>query len=146
MNAEGFTTEGLALAATIILLFPMLYFLFLSMTFYLRPLADPVVGRMLRGLFSAYLLAVAACGGVAILAFLGAHQPRMAALLSLLAAGAVAARAWSLPRLDTLFRARDAGVPQAIPGLRRLHLAGMAYNAIQIAIVLACIPLAFPMR
>ena len=40
----------------------------------------------------------------------------------------------------------DAGVPQAIPGLRRLHLAGMAYNAIQIAIVLACIPLAFPMR
>ena len=52
------TPDGFALAATIILLFSMLYFQMTSPTFLLVKLEIPTVTRLMRGHFSGYFLAL----------------------------------------------------------------------------------------
>ncbi len=141
MNTQVFNAPGLALMSTIVLMVPMIYFAFASLTFFLRPLGDPIVGRMLRGLFHACFLAVAVIGGLALLAFLAVGQPSVAGGLALLAASAFAIRAWSLRRMDAVLRAPGAETPRR---LRRVQLTGMAYNALQIVLVLGSIPRIFP--
>jgi hypothetical protein len=141
MSTQALNPSGLSLMATIVLIFPMVYFAFASLTFFLRPLSDPIVGRMLRGLVNAWLLAVTGLGMLAVLAFMAAGQPRVAAGLALLAACALAARGWAVPRMDAALRApgRDTA---AI--LRRLQLAGIAYNLAELTIMLGSIPRLFP--
>lgn len=139
MNAQA-----LSLAAIVILLFPMVYFLIASLAFFLRKLSDPVVTWMLRTLFGAYFAAVAACGALAVLAFLNAGKPGVAAILGLLAGLALGTRRWFLARLDAAIRGRDAGEAGALGGLRRLHLGAMAYNAAQVSLVVLSIPRLFP--
>lgn len=141
MNTQVFNAPGLSLAAVIILMVPMLYFAFASLTFFLRPLADPIVGRMLRGLINTWLLAVAGLGALAVIAFMAAGQPRVAAGLSLLAACALAARFWAVPRIDAVLRAPGDGAAAA---LRRLQVAGIAYNLAELSIMLGSIPRIFP--
>ncbi len=133
-----------ALAALILLLFPMLYFLIASLTFFLAKLQDPVVTRLLRGLFQTYFTAVGVLGALGALAFALSGRGIGAAALALLAALAVTARGWFLRHLDTWIRARDAGDPMAVRRLRRLHLGGIAYNAVQFAGIVASIPRIFP--
>lgn len=135
-----------ALATTIILLFPMMYFLIASLTFFLRPFEDPRVTWLLRGLFNVYFLAIAVLAGLALAAFTGAGRGGVALGIGGLALLAVAARWWFLPRIDAQIAARDAGDGRAIARLRRLHLGGMAYNAVQFAAVIANIPALFPMQ
>lgn len=134
------TATQLALAATILLLFPMLYFLIASLTFFLAKLRDPVVTRMLRGLFATCFAAFALLGGLAALAFLASGALPAALTLGLAAALAAQARSWFLRRIDQAVRARDSGEPDAVGRLRRLHLAGMGYNAAQLALFVASIP------
>ncbi len=136
--------NALALAATIILLFPMLYFLVASPAFFFRPLGHSSATFLLRGLFSTYFLAVAVIGGIGAGAFAGAGRPWVALGIGALAALAIAARAWFLGRMDAQLRARDAGDPNAVRRLRHLHVGGMVYNAIQVAAVVTSIPAIFP--
>lgn len=42
--------------------------------------------------------------------------------------------------MDALLAARDAG---ATGRIRRLHVGGIAYNAVQCSVVLACVPAVF---
>jgi hypothetical protein len=139
MNADSY-----ALAATIILLLPMFYFFFASLAFFLRQFSDPVVTWLLRGLFDTYFLAVVGCCALAILAFLAAGRPGVAAGLGLVAALALGARRWFLRQLDNEIRARDAGDGGAPRQMRRLHVGGILYNAMQGALVIASIPRIFP--
>jgi hypothetical protein len=139
MNAHAYT-----LLAIVILLFPMLYFLIASLAFFLRKMSDPVVTWMLRGLFNAYFIALVACGGIGVLAFLAAGRPAVATGLGLLGGCALGARAWFLARLDAAVARRDAGDVAAARRLRRLHVGGIAYNATQAACVIAAIPRIFP--
>ena len=133
-----------ALAALILLLFPMLYFLIASLTFFLAKLQDPVVTRLLRGLFHTYFTAVGVLGAIGTLAFLLAGRPMVATALAAIAALAVAARGWFLHHVDAWIRARDAGNAEAVRRLRRLHLGGIAYNAVQLAVLVLSIPRIFP--
>ena len=139
MNAHA-----LSLAAIVILLFPMVYFLIASLAFFLRRLSDPVVTWMLRGLFNTYFIALAVCGGIGALAFLAAGRPAVATGLGLLGGCALGARAWFLARLDAAIRGRDAGDAAATRQLRRLHVGGILYNATQAAFTIAVIPRLFP--
>lgn len=122
----------------------MLYVLFAAPTFFLRPLADPVVTWMLRGLFDTYFPAVSSLSALGAVAFAGAGRPGVAFGLGALTAAALAARAWFLRRMDADLRARDGGDPTAVWRLRRLHLGGLACNAVQFATIIACIPWVFP--
>lgn len=129
--------EGYSLAATVILLFPMLYFLLASTTFLLAKLSDPVVTWLLRGLFDTYFLAISGCSAFAVLAFAGAGRPGIAAGIGVIAAFAIGARRWFLRRIDRQIEARDAGDAHAPRELRRLHYYGMLYNVVQSVLVIA---------
>ncbi|WP_421995941.1 hypothetical protein [Roseococcus sp.] len=138
------TSNGFALLATIILVFPMLYFLVASPTFLLRPLSDPIVTWMLRGLFNVYFSVVSVTCGIAVMAFLLADRPLVALGIGVVAALAIGARRWFLSRMDAELGVRDAGDVTAVRRLRRLHWGGMAYNAVQFVVIVASISRIFP--
>ena len=137
-------TEGLALAATIILVVPMLYFLIASPAFLLRPLSDPVVSTLLHRLYQIHFALVAVTCGMGVLAFLLAGRPFIALGLVATAALAVGARRWFMAGLDRDIRARDGGDPVAVGRMRRLHVAGMVFNATQLVAIMASISRVFP--
>ncbi|MGG5819750.1 hypothetical protein [Falsiroseomonas sp. HW251] len=138
------TAQGISLGATVLLILPMVYFTISSLTFFLKRLDDPVVGWMLRGLFSVYFKAVIAGCVLAVIAFAAAGRPAVAAGLAALLAADVAARAWFLRRMDEEIRVRDAGDALAPRRMRRVHLGGIAWNGLQLVAVAAAVPRLFP--
>lgn len=125
---------------TVILIVPMLYFGIASLTFFLRPFEDPIVTRMLRGLFATYFAAVAACCALGAAVFAAYGRPFVALGLAAVAACASVARGWYLRRMDVQIRARDGGDGRATRRLRRLHVEGIAYNLVQLAVVIGMVP------
>lgn len=138
------TANGFALLTTIVLLLPMLYFLIASLTFLLRPLSDPVVTRLLRGLLDVHFLLVSLTCGVAAVAFLLAGRPLVATGIGAVASLAIGTRRWFLSGMDAALGRRDAGDVTALRRLRRLHWAAMLYNAIQIMLIAASVSRIFP--
>ena len=63
------TAEGIALAAIVILLFPMGYFLLASPAFLLVKLEIPEVAQLLRGMFKVHFLMVSIAGIIGTVAF-----------------------------------------------------------------------------
>ncbi len=137
------STDGLSLAATIILLFPMMYFFIATLTFFLAKMTDPVATWLLRGLFNVYFRVVAVLCALGALAFLRAGKPLIMAELALVVALAIAARVWFVSRMDAQIAARDAGDLTAPRNLRRLHVGGILYNVVQMALIIASIPTMF---
>ena len=138
------TANGFALLTTVVLLLPMLYFLIASLTFLLRPLSDPVVTRLLRGLLDVHFLLVSLTCGVAAVAFLLAGRPLVATGIGAVASLAIGTRRWFLSGMDAAFGRRDAGDVTALRRLRRLHWAAMLYNAIQFLLIAASVSRIFP--
>ncbi len=134
------TEDQLSLLGIVIPLFPVAYFFFSSLTFFLATFRDPVVTRVLRGLFSTYLIGATSCFTLGALAFAAAGRLPVAATLAAAACIASLARPWFLHRIDTHIAARDSGNPTAIPHLRRLHVTGIAYNAAFLLALLTSIP------
>ena len=134
------TRDGFALAATVILLLPMLYFAMTSPTFLLVKLDIPQVTRLLRGLFNVYFLIVSIAGVIGTVAFAVDGRPVVAIAFGLIAAFAVWARRWFLRQMDAQLSARDAGDADAVRRLRRLHWGGMACNAVQLVAIMASLP------
>lgn len=126
---------NIGLAGIVILLFPMAYFLLSSPAFLLVTLDKPVVAQLLRGQIHAYFVMVAIAGSVAMAIFALTGHPELAAGVGLLAVFAVLARRWFLKRIDSQRAAREAGDRDAIRQFRRLHVAGMLLNVVQIALV-----------
>ena len=133
------STDGLSLAATIILIFPMLYFMIATLTFFLAKMSDPTATWLLRGLFNVYFRVVAVLGAIAALAFLRAQKPLVAIGLAAAAGAAILARRWFLSRFDERIAARDAGDPGALRSLRGLHVGGILYNLAQISALVGSI-------
>jgi hypothetical protein len=133
--------DALALYAAVILLLPMACFFLSVPTFLLVGLEVPEVTQLLRGLFNGYFLVMSLAGAVAAVAFVVAGRPIFAIGAIVVAVFAIAARRWFLQRLDAALQARDAGVSGAVRRLRVLHLKGILVNAVQLAVVVASIPL-----
>ena len=134
------TAEGAALAAIVVLLFPMGYFLLASPAFLLVRLDVPQVAQLLRGIFSIHFAAVSVAGVIGTVAFAIAGHPLLAIGVGVIAALAFWERGWFLRRWDAQLDAEGAADTAAARRLRRLHWSGMASNAIQLAAVVACIP------
>jgi hypothetical protein len=137
------TSDGFALAATVLLLFSMLYFQMTSPTFLLVKLDIPTVTWLMRGHFSGHFLVLSIAGVIGTVAFLVAGRPVVAIGIGLIAALAVWARRWFLRHMDAQLKARDAGDADAVRRLRRLHWGGMLCNAIPLVTVVASIPYVF---
>ncbi len=138
------TQTGLALAATVILLFPMGFFLLSAPAFLLVKLDIPPVTMLLRGLFNAHFLMMGIAGVVCAIAFAAAGRPVFAFAVGLIAAFAIWERRRFLQQMDAELGARDAGDTTAVRRLRRMHWAGMLCNAIVLAAFVASIPYVAP--
>jgi L-asparagine transporter-like permease len=134
------TSDGLALAAIVILLFPMGYFLLAAPAFLMVKLDIPQVAQLLRGMFNAHFLMVSVAGAIGTVVFAGTGRPVFAIGIGLIAAFAFWARGWFLRQWDTQLSARDAGDAGAVRRLRQLHWGGMLGNAIQLAAIVGSIP------
>ena len=132
--------DNVALFATIILLLPMVYFLLAAPAFLLVRLDIPQVAQLLRAMFSGYFLTVKIAGIIGMVAVALAGRLLLAFGIGLVAALADVSRQWFLREMDARISDRDAGVTDATRRLRRLHWGGMASNAIQLAVIVLCIP------
>lgn len=134
-------TDAVALYATVILLLPMACFFLASPTFLLVGLEVPEVTQLLRAIFNGYFLAIGIAGIVAMVMFAVAGRPVFSAGAVSITAFALTARHWLLKHIDAELQARDAGGSGAVRQLRVLHVKGMLINAVQLAIVVASVPL-----
>ena len=132
--------DPVALFATVVLLFPMGYFLLAAPAFLLVSLEIQPVTQLLRGMFSSYFLMVAIAGAVGTVAVGLTGRLFVALAIALIAAFAVWTRRWFLQRWDAQLQARDAGDAEAVRRLRRLHWGGMLCNAVELAVILISIP------
>ena len=132
--------DNVALFAAVILLLPMFYFLLAAPAFLLVRLDIPAVAQLLRAMFSGYFLTLAIAAGVGTMAVAAEGRPVLAIGIGLIAACAAASRRWFLGHMGARLGDRDAGAADAARRLRRLHWGGMASNAIQLAVIVACIP------
>jgi len=134
------TPDNVALFATIILLLPMIYFLLAAPAFLLVKLDIPQVALLLRTMFNGYFLTLAIAGAIGTMALALTGRLGLAIGIGLIAAFAASSRRWFLRRMDARLSDGDAGDADAARRLRRLHWGGMLSNAIQLAVVVACIP------
>jgi nicotinamide riboside transporter PnuC len=134
------TPDGIALAAIVILIFPMGYFFLASPAFLLVKLDIPQVTQLLRGMFSAHFLMTSIAGVIGTVVFAVTGRLVFAIGVGLITAFAVWSRGWFLRQWDTQLRARDAGDADAVRRLRRLHWAGMLSNAIVLFAIVGSIP------
>jgi hypothetical protein len=132
--------DPVLLFATVILLLPMGYCLLAAPAFLLVRLDIPPVTQLLRGLFNAYFLMLTIAGVIGAVAFALEGRLVGAVGIGLIAAFAFVARRWFLQRMDADLSARDAGDPDAVRRLRRLHWGGMLCNAVQLVAIVSCIP------
>ena len=132
--------DNVALFATIIVVLPMLYFLLAAPAFLLVNLDIPQVAQLLRAMFSGYFLTLVFAGAIGALSVALAGRLALAIGIGLIAALAELSRRWFLRQMDARLSERDAGDSDAVRRLRRLHWGGMLSNAIQLAVVVACIP------
>ena len=132
--------DNVALFATIILLLPMFYLLLAAPAFLLVKLDVRPVALLLRAMFNGYFLTLAVAGAVGTIAVAVDGRPVLAIGVGLITALAVSSRRWFLRQMDAQISDGDAGDVEAARRLRRLHWGGMLSNAIQLAVVVACIP------
>jgi hypothetical protein len=132
--------DPVVLLTTVILLLPMGYFLLAAPAFLLVKLDVPPVALLLRGMFNGYFLTLAIAGVIGTIAVAVAGRLVLAIGIGLIAAFAVLARRWFLRQMDAELGARDAGDPDAVRRLRRLHYGGMLCNAIQLVAIVGSVP------
>ena len=134
-------SDFVALLGVLILAFPMACLLLSSPTFLLVGLEVPEVSQLLRGMIQGYFLAISIAGIVSMVLETAAGRPVFAVGAIVIAGTALVLRRWLLQRMDAELQARDAGSATAVVQLRCLHVHTMLINAIQLAIVVACVPL-----
>lgn len=134
------SANAAALAATVILLFPMGYFFLASPAFLLVKLDVPQVTQLLRGMFAIQFVMMSITGVIGTLAFAIAGWPFFAIATGAVAAFAILGRRWFMAKMDAQLSARDSGDGNAVRRLRRLHWAGMLCNAVLLAVLVSSLP------
>lgn len=140
MGKSGLMLIDIPVFATIIFLVPMLYLLLASPAFLFVSLEIPQVATIMRSVFFGYFLVLVAAGLVAAALFALDGLLLHSVCIGLVTLLDVLWRQWMMPRVDAAVAASQGGVAGKGHRLRRLHLAGMATNALQLAITLPFIP------
>ncbi|CAA2109312.1 hypothetical protein [Variovorax paradoxus] len=124
-----------ALMATVVLLVWMGFFMMGSLPLLILKHDTALDSRFIRGLFNVYYIAVMLTASVAALSFAWSAKPAFAIGMAFIAALAFALRRWIIvPRMDAL-RSTLPGTGTSIPRFRRLHIAGMMLNVVQLGTV-----------
>ena len=124
-----------ALIATVLLLVWMGFFMMGSLPLLVLKHDTPLDGRFIRGLFNVYYVAVMLTASAAAISYFWSGKPVFAFGMALIAVLAFALRGWIIiPRMDVLRRS----IPDAETSIfrfRRLHVAGMLLNVVQLGTV-----------
>jgi hypothetical protein len=122
-----------ALFSTIPLLMCMGYFFMGSLPLLILKHDTPMDSRFIRGFFNNYYVAVMCAATVPIVTFALAGQPVFSACMLAIAALAFLLRKKALPHMDGLRLRIEGADSSAITDFRRIHVAGMAINFVQLA-------------
>jgi hypothetical protein len=128
-----------AFAATVALLVWMGFFMMGSLPLLILKHDTPVDARFIRGLFNVYYWAVIVTAALASAAFSLAGMPPFALLMGGIAVLAVATRHKVIVHMDLLRAAMTTTDAPRIARFRRLHVAGMLLNVLQLGCVVAAI-------
>src|SRR2546421_5466696 len=129
------STMFLALAATVLLLCAMGFFLLGTPPLLLLKYDVPNNASFMRGLFNIYFIAVTLMAALASASYALAGQPAYSIGMGCVAAFALAARWFIVRRMDTLRPTMTPSDRVAIRKFRRMHMAGMLINGVQLAAV-----------
>lgn len=125
----------ISLAATVILLVWMGFFMMGSLPLLVLRHDTPLDSRFIRGLFNVYYLAVMLTGSAAALCYVWSGRLVFAVGMACIAALAFALRRWIIiPRMDFL-RHTIPAADSSIFQFRRLHIMGMMLNVAQLGAV-----------
>ena len=125
----------IALIATVVLLVWMGFFMMGSLPLLVLKHDTPLDARFIRGLFNVYYVAVMLTASAAALSYAWSGRPAFALGMACIAALAFALRRWIIiPRMD-LLRHSIPETGRSVYRFRRLHVAGMMLNVVQLGTV-----------
>ena len=125
----------ISLIATVVLLVWMGFFMMGSLPLLVLKHDTPLDSRFIRGLFNVYYLAVTLTASAAALSYAWSGRPAFALGMACIASLAFALRRWIIiPRMD-LLRHSIPETGSSVYRFRRLHVAGMMLNVVQLATV-----------
>lgn len=126
--------------ASIILLLPMMYLFLAAPAFLLVSLDIPSVARLLRAMFNGYFMALIGAGVIGTIAVAVTGHLSLALGIGVITVVSALSRRWFLRQVDERITNRDTSNTDAVRELRQLHWGGMLANAVQLMVVVACIP------
>ena len=130
----------LPFATLVLLLVWMGFFMLGSLPLMILRHDTPLDARFIRGLFDVYYKAVATVSAAGGLAYAAAGRPAMAVAMGAVGGIALCSRRLILRRMDRLRSTMTAEDAAGIRQFRRLHVAGMTLNAVQLAVICAGLP------
>lgn len=120
---------------TVALLVVTAYFLMGSLPLLILKHDVPMDSRFVRGFFNIYCLAAMFTAGATALAYALADKLAVAAGAAALALVAIALRWQVIPKMDALRARIQASEASAIAGFRRVHMAVIALNLVQLVFI-----------
>lgn len=121
--------------ATVVLLFPMSLFMLASPPLLILKHDTPSDARFIRGLFNIYYMSAMVIAAIGAAGCLIVGKIGVALAMGGLVVAMLGIRRWVIANMDMLRDAIARGESEAIPRFRRLHLAGMVLNVLQLGIV-----------
>ncbi len=125
-----------ALFSTIPLLLCMGYFFMGSLPLLILKHDTPMDSRFIRGFFKTYYVAVMCAATIPAVAFALVGQLAFSAAMLAIVALALFLRKKILPYMDGLRIRIESEDSSAITDFRRIHIAGMAVNFVQLAVLI----------
>ena len=132
----------IALIATVALFATTAYFLFGSVPLLVLQHDTPMDARFVRGFFNAYYRTVAGAAGVAAAGYAIAGRLPIGVGAAALAVLALALRHLFIPRMEALGAEMQEAGALAISKFRRIHIAAIAINFLQLVTIVTTLILA----
>ncbi|MGQ3003391.1 MAG: hypothetical protein ACT6UH_06700 [Hydrogenophaga sp.] len=128
-------SKAVVLLSLVALIFPMVFFTFASPPLLILKHDTPQDARFVRGLFNYYYSVVVVAASLGGLGQLAVGRVAVGLAMGGVAAFVFAVRRWVVPRMDALRERIAGGDASAIPSFRRLHMAGILLNLVQVGVV-----------
>ena len=130
-------SNALPLLSIVVLLFPMFVFTLASPPLLVLKHDTPLDGRFVRNLFNLYYIVVITIATVDAVGFAIKGQVAMVLALVALIAFVFGIRRWIISKMDKLREAIARGEATAVPEFKRMHIAAIILNVLQLGTVAA---------
>jgi len=128
-------SKAVVLLSLVALIFPMVFFTFASPPLLILKHDTPQDARFVRGLFNYYYTVVLVAASIGALGQMAVGRIAVGLAMGGVAAFVFGVRRWVVPRMDALRERIAGGDATAIPSFRRLHIAGILLNLVQVGVV-----------